>query len=226
MTTPPKIRRLRTRSAQMKILYVENHEVFAANVTRQFLSQQAVTVAPSIAAARQARVAGTFDLLLVDYDLDDGKGDAFVREVRALGDRILIVGISSHDEGNAALHRAGASAICSKMQFDRIQSVIERLKWCAMGGHWRIMRGWKRGKPSREKRSAACGVENLSHQNAGARANGCRANNHPLGREKMEQLRCLSWASHRSQLFVTLPSLRFWRYSVCRRSESCIYFMA
>ena len=92
----------------MKILYVENQEVFAANVTRQFLSRHEVTVVPSIAAARQARVAGVFDLLLVDYDLDDGKGDTFVREVRALDYRILIVGVSSHDEGNAALHRAGA----------------------------------------------------------------------------------------------------------------------
>jgi hypothetical protein len=38
----------------MKILYVENHAVFAANVTRQFLSQHTVTVVPSIAAARRA----------------------------------------------------------------------------------------------------------------------------------------------------------------------------
>ena len=109
----------------MKILYVENHEVFAANVTRRFLSQHTVTVVPSIAAARQARVAAAFDLLLVDFDLDDGKGDAFVREVRATGDSTIIIGVSSHEEGNAALRRAGASAICSKMQFDRIQSVIE-----------------------------------------------------------------------------------------------------
>jgi DNA-binding NarL/FixJ family response regulator len=109
----------------MKILYVENHEVFAANAIRQFLSQHAVTVVPSITAAHQARSAATFDLFLVDYDLDDGKGDAFVREVRAADGRSLIVGVSSHDEGNAALRRAGASAICSKMQFDRIQSVIE-----------------------------------------------------------------------------------------------------
>jgi DNA-binding response OmpR family regulator len=109
----------------MKILYVENHVVFAANVTRQFLSQHAVTIVPDIAAAQQARADGAFDVILVDYDLDDGKGDALIREVRAVGDRIPIVGVSSHDEGNAALRRAGASAICPKMQFDRIQAAIE-----------------------------------------------------------------------------------------------------
>ena len=31
----------------------------------------------------------------------------------------------SHSEGNTALTQAGASAICSKMQFDRIQSIID-----------------------------------------------------------------------------------------------------
>lgn len=111
----------------MKILFVENHAVFAANVVREFLSRHTVTVVPSIAAARQARGAGSFDVVLIDYDLDDGKGEAFVRELRADGDRIVIVGVSSHDEGNAALRRAGASAICSKMQFDQIESVLMNL---------------------------------------------------------------------------------------------------
>jgi DNA-binding response OmpR family regulator len=111
----------------VKILFVENHAVFAANVTREFLSQHAVTVVPSIAAARQARVASSFDVVLVDYDLDDGKGDEFVRELRAGDERIVIAGVSSHDDGNAALRRAGASAICSKMHFDQIESVLREL---------------------------------------------------------------------------------------------------
>jgi len=74
----------------MKILYVENHAVFADTVTRKFLPNHSVTVAPSLADARQALAKGRFDLLLIDFD------------------------------------RAGANAICSKMQFDQIQSVIDR----------------------------------------------------------------------------------------------------
>jgi len=109
----------------MKILYVENHAVFADNVTRQFLSEHAVTVVPGIAAAEQAGATGAFDVILVDYDLDDGKGDTLIRDIRAAGGGVPIVGVSSHDEGNAALRRAGASAICPKMQFDRIQAAIE-----------------------------------------------------------------------------------------------------
>jgi hypothetical protein len=37
----------------MKILYVENHAVFANNVIRQFLSQHSVMVTPSLAEARK-----------------------------------------------------------------------------------------------------------------------------------------------------------------------------
>ena len=67
----------------MKILYVENHAVFAANVISQFLSEHSVTVAPSLAEARKALATGSFGLLLIDYDLDDGKGDKLLRELRA-----------------------------------------------------------------------------------------------------------------------------------------------
>jgi O-acetyl-ADP-ribose deacetylase (regulator of RNase III) len=109
----------------MNILYIENHAVFAANVTRLFLSQHSVTAVSSLATARAALANGMYDLLLVDYDLDDGKGDELVRELRASGSRIVVVGVSSHDEGNAALLKAGAVAVCSKMDFDRIQSVID-----------------------------------------------------------------------------------------------------
>ena len=108
----------------MKILYVENHSVFAATVTGQFLSAHAVTIVPSLSAARAARSSQPFDFLLIDYDLDDGKGDALVKEIRSTGDLIPIVGVSSHEAGNAALLAAGASAVCGKMEFEKIQRVL------------------------------------------------------------------------------------------------------
>jgi DNA-binding NarL/FixJ family response regulator len=111
----------------MNILYVENHPVFAQSVKQQFLSQHSVTVVPSLSAACQAIPDGAFDLFLVDYDLDDGKGDEFIQALRASGNHTIVIGVSSHDEGNTALMRAGAAAVCSKMQFDRIQTVIDSL---------------------------------------------------------------------------------------------------
>ena len=101
----------------MKILFVENHAVFAAQVSRQFLSAHTLDVVPSLAAARQALETHEYDLLLVDYDLDDGKGDELVRACQTLIPGTNIIAVSSHDAGNAALVRAGACAVCSKMEF-------------------------------------------------------------------------------------------------------------
>jgi DNA-binding response OmpR family regulator len=111
----------------VNILYLENHSVFAAQVTRQFLSAHSVTVVPSLSAGRSALASGSYDLVISDYDLDDGKGEEFVRECRATHPCLPVIAASSHDDGNAALVRASASAICGKMEFDQIQKVITAL---------------------------------------------------------------------------------------------------
>ena len=112
----------------MKILYVENHAIFAAQVCRQFLSAHDVHVVPSLAGARRALEIERYELLLVDYDLDDGKGDALISVCRASNPLLKIIAASSHDAGNAALLSAGASTVCSKMEFHKIQAVIDRLR--------------------------------------------------------------------------------------------------
>ena len=61
-------------------------------------------------------------------DLDDGKGDELVREFRALHHGTKIIAASSHDAGNTALMKTGASAVCGKMEFDKIAQVIKRLE--------------------------------------------------------------------------------------------------
>lgn len=109
----------------MNILFVESHAVFAKTVISQFLSRHTVTVAPGVADARRRLETAKFDLLLVDYDLDDGKGAVLLREIQATDKATPAIGVSSHDEGNEALLRAGAVAVCSKMHFDRIQGIID-----------------------------------------------------------------------------------------------------
>src|SRR5690349_19469039 len=106
----------------MKILYVENHTVFARTVAQQFLASHEVTIVSSIAAGRETLAKETFDLALVDYDLDDGKGDEFVRECLKAQPQIKVIASSSHNRGNDAMTAAGACAVCSKMRFDRIQT--------------------------------------------------------------------------------------------------------
>jgi CheY-like chemotaxis protein len=111
----------------MRILFVENHDKFISVVTREFLSNHEVTAVPSIAAASDQLKESEFDVILVDYDLDDGKGDQLVRKIRKDNIPVKIVAVSSHEPGNTALSESGADAICSKIEFNRIGKVLESL---------------------------------------------------------------------------------------------------
>jgi DNA-binding response OmpR family regulator len=111
----------------MRILWVENHASFVRVTLKQFLSEHAVTVVPSIAAARSALINDLFDIVLVDYDLDDGKGSELVAEVRQRRGALPIIATSSHERGNSLLIAAGATAVCGKTEFHRIRGVIESL---------------------------------------------------------------------------------------------------
>jgi DNA-binding NarL/FixJ family response regulator len=67
---------------------------------------------------------GAFDVVMVDYDLDDGKGTEVIALAKELVPRVGVVAVSSHAEGNARLLAAGANAACSKMQFANIHSAL------------------------------------------------------------------------------------------------------
>jgi DNA-binding response OmpR family regulator len=116
-----------TDTLPMRVLYVENHARFAKLTVAQFLASHEVTVVPSVAAARQALAQSAFDAVLVDYDLDDGKGDELVKWLQAQSPRPFVVAVSSHQVGNDALVAAGADVVCSKMQFSNIESVLTQL---------------------------------------------------------------------------------------------------
>ena len=109
----------------MKILYVENHARFARIVVASFLSAHDVEVQPSVATALEALASRSYDAVLVDYDLDDGKGDAVVRAAMQLTPRPRIVAVSAHDAGNAALLAAGAHASCPKLKFAEVERALQ-----------------------------------------------------------------------------------------------------
>ena len=108
----------------MKILFVENHPIFAKQVIDCFLSEHEVLVVPSLAQARIKLGEDRYEVVLVDYDLDDGKGAELIREFRAKGSQLRFIGVSAREDGNKALSEAGADAICSKMNFDRINRLL------------------------------------------------------------------------------------------------------
>jgi DNA-binding response OmpR family regulator len=115
---------------RLRILLVENHREFTSVVVPSFLAEHDVTVVPSCSAARAVFRPGAFDAVLVDYDLDDGKGDTLVQWISSQGGPPVIA-ISSHDAGNEALMRAGAIATCPKLRFDRIGEVLGGIRLSA-----------------------------------------------------------------------------------------------
>ncbi len=108
----------------MRILFVENHEVFAKTVSAAFLRDHAVVIAPSLASVTKTIADERFDAALIDYDLDDCKGDEVVRLLRGSGFCGAILAVSSHDAGNAKLIAAGADASCPKLAFGRIAAIL------------------------------------------------------------------------------------------------------
>jgi DNA-binding NarL/FixJ family response regulator len=110
----------------VRLLWIENHPVFARIAARQFLAAHELTVVPSLAAARLALAAAAFDAVLLDQDLDDGKGASLVAFIHALPARPVVIATSSHEAGNQALLAAGADAVCPKLRFSEIESVLLR----------------------------------------------------------------------------------------------------
>lgn len=108
----------------MHILFVENHGLFAQTVVEQFLQGHSVVVIASVLDALDAFRRSQFEVVLIDYDLDDGKGDVFVKRVRAVGSNVPIVAISAHDDGNATLLAAGADRVCRKGDFGNILKLL------------------------------------------------------------------------------------------------------
>ena len=107
--------------------YIENHARFAKLTVAQFLALHQVTIVPSVVAACQVMVQSPFDEVLVDYDLDNGKGDELVKEIRSQSHHPFVVAVSPHQVGNDVLMAAGADAVCSKMQFTNIEAVFVQL---------------------------------------------------------------------------------------------------
>ena len=116
----------------MRLLWVENHAVFARMAGRQFLATHELTVVPSLALAREQLTARAFDVVLLDYDLDDGKGASLAEFIRQLPSAPAVIATSAHEEGNRSLLAAGADAVCPKTSFAEIDAILARwmgLKW-------------------------------------------------------------------------------------------------
>ena len=109
----------------MLVLFVENNETFAQTVISAFMADMDVEVIGSVPGAiDRLRNAPPFDAMLVDFDLDEGKGTQVVEFAREAGFTGRIVAVSSHEPGNTALLKAGADAVCPKADFGSLRSTL------------------------------------------------------------------------------------------------------
>ncbi len=108
----------------LRLLWVENHAGFVRTAGRQFLAAYEVTAVSSLADAKVALAARTFDAVLLDYDLNDGKGVELFDVIRQLPKPPAVIATSARDVGNEALLAAGATAACAKTKFATIESVL------------------------------------------------------------------------------------------------------
>ena len=109
----------------MNILWVENNRLFVRIVLKTFLAGHDVVVTPSLAMARQALARQQFDAVLLDYDLDDGKGTELLPDIQALPQVPRVIAASSYAAGNTLLEQAGANAICCKRHFALVENVLK-----------------------------------------------------------------------------------------------------
>jgi DNA-binding response OmpR family regulator len=112
----------------MKILYVDDHVRFRTGTIRELLAAHKVTAAATLAEARALLAAGGFDVVLLDYDLPDGKGEELLAEIAGSVRVAPVIGFSSREENNARLLAAGAWAATGKMQFRQLGDLLQRLE--------------------------------------------------------------------------------------------------
>lgn len=76
---------------------------------------------PTVREALDALRREAFDVVLLDYDLDDVKGDVFLRR-RGARAHLPVIAVSAKPDGNEKLLAAGADASCPKSLFANIEA--------------------------------------------------------------------------------------------------------
>jgi len=75
--------------------------------------------------AKALLAAEEFDAVLLDYDLQDGKGIELFPTLDVLGIRPIVIATSSHARGNHKLREAGAAFVCAKKEFANIEAALQ-----------------------------------------------------------------------------------------------------
>lgn len=122
-----------------RILLVEDH-VDTAAIMQRLLARRGyvVTVARTLAEAREAARAGEFDLLLSDLGLPDGSGLDLMREFSRTSKLpgIALSGYGMPDDDRKSLEAGFLDHLTKPVAMERLWSAIDRvLEACAPAAH-------------------------------------------------------------------------------------------
>ena len=115
-------------TSPLRILFVDDQPVAAYAAIEPYLRDFWVSLVFSVADATHFLSREAFGLVLVDYDLEDGKGTAVIEAARRSQPGALVIAVSDHELGNRALLRAGADAVCRKDDLGGLRELVTALQ--------------------------------------------------------------------------------------------------
>lgn len=120
--------------SQGNFFYVEDDAAIARFV-KEYLEQKGcrVRILPTLKEARQAMLEGAPDLMLVDWNMPDGQGDAFCRWIRERWDRLPLIFLTVRGDSRdivAGLGNGADDYIVKPFElevlYSRIQALLRR----------------------------------------------------------------------------------------------------
>ena len=110
-----------------EILHVEDDDS-VCKIVREIVGAHAmITTATSLESAKRHLADRRFDLVILDLDLPDGKGEQLLTELSATPDRLPPVVVFSAEEGNAAI-AAAADAVLIKSRATN-EEFLRMIEW-------------------------------------------------------------------------------------------------
>jgi two-component system, chemotaxis family, CheB/CheR fusion protein len=117
------------------ILLVEDHADTAAMMTRLLARRgYVVTLATTLAEAREALRSGTFDLLLSDLGLPDGSGLDLMRELASRTPKVPGVALSGYgmpEDARKSLDAGFLEHVTKPVAVERLWATLDRALACA-----------------------------------------------------------------------------------------------
>jgi DNA-binding NarL/FixJ family response regulator len=123
-------------SEQVRVLVVDDHEIFRAGLRTVIESQRGFSVVAEAATTREACQlldGAHFDLIVVDLAMPGASGMSLIREIRRLKRTEPILVVTSHSEADLAAEALAAGATGFALKSDRSDALVEAVERVTRG---------------------------------------------------------------------------------------------